>query len=122
MALDKADDEENRRRTFCRTSRIFRGVQRRIKTFITFVALSLCPAVYQLLQFLACLKEGAPLLRHGDVLPCLRITSFPRTPLPYPEAAKPSYLYLVSACQCILDTVKQHINYNLRLLLRESVC
>ena len=44
MALDKADDEENRRRTFCSTSfyimsGIFRGVQRRIKPFIAFVAI-----------------------------------------------------------------------------------
>ena len=37
MVLDKADDEENRRRTLCRTSRIFRGVQRSIKTFIALV-------------------------------------------------------------------------------------
>ena len=42
MALDKADDEENRRRTLGSTSfyimsGIFRGVQRSIKTFIAFV-------------------------------------------------------------------------------------
>src|SRR3990172_8489725 len=37
MPLDKADDEENRRRTLLRTSRISRGVQRSIKAFITFV-------------------------------------------------------------------------------------
>src|SRR3972149_12002867 len=44
MALDKADDEENRRRTLGSTSfyimsGIFRGVQRRIKTLIAFVSI-----------------------------------------------------------------------------------
>src|SRR3990172_10554665 len=37
MALDKAEEEENRRRTLGSASRIFRGVQRSIKTFIAFV-------------------------------------------------------------------------------------
>jgi len=38
-SLDKAGDEENRSRTLCGTSRIFRGAQRSIKPFIAFVSI-----------------------------------------------------------------------------------
>ena len=38
LALDKADEEENRRRTLCGTSRIFRRVQRSIKPITAFAS------------------------------------------------------------------------------------